>query len=345
MLIQTLSETICKMFSTNFMSTFSKQAIAVSFGAISGVSLAFASLFIDMSVFDVILITWYRMVVNVTVFGLWFFIGYCRSSNGEDLRISLKDTVFIILYGLFESLASIFGNLSFRYIPFADANAIFLSSPALIGILSRCFIGTPCGIIEVIVTILSTSGLILTLQPEFLFGDSVHDESSNRIKGNIYAVITLLSISMYYIISQYIKHIRCSVTLSVSALMGFIICSLCVFPMGSFRIPETRSELLLLVGICSLMCASRFFLYRSFLFGAVFATKIGRMLDVPTSYCLQCLIQHKYPSSMSIVGVTLIVIASLIFVMKDLMSRNNNSDEGKSDYSRIENQDECEDTK
>ncbi|CAM1300733.1 Uncharacterised protein r2_g1070 [Pycnogonum litorale] len=171
----------------------SKTYIGVSLGSVSGIGTAFGSFMIDqLTAFNAILILWYVYIIRLSIYGSWCFAKRYFPSETHTDEINAKEVFFVVLYALLASSCMLFGTLSYKLISFADANSILMSGPGLIAFLETLVNGTPCGMIEITVSFLSTTGLLLVLQPDFIFG-SVSENKLDKFKGNVCAVLSLLS--------------------------------------------------------------------------------------------------------------------------------------------------------
>ncbi|CAM1329426.1 Uncharacterised protein r2_g3863 [Pycnogonum litorale] len=134
-------------------------------------------------------------------------------------------------------------------------------------------------------------------------------------------MLVLLFLTAYYMNSKNVQHINFAVILFSNGLIAVIVFSLFVFPSGLFYLPTTQTENLYLFGLLTLGLLGRCLFNKSLTCGKPFSTKIGRMVDIPTSYFLQCTIQKKYPSILSVLGAILIVLSSVIFSSRDFIRK------------------------
>ncbi|CAM1296752.1 Uncharacterised protein r2_g603 [Pycnogonum litorale] len=165
----------------------STSIIALLQGAGSGILFAVSSLLIYLSSYERMLINLFRSVAQLIVLSLWILI---RGRSIFD-NITIKDVGFVVLQGFMQVLMCISFLEAYKYMPFADVNSIIFSSPALIAVLDRLLYGVPFGLLEMSVAFMSTTGLLLTLEPEFIFGEHSDVQNPNRTLGSIYAVLTL----------------------------------------------------------------------------------------------------------------------------------------------------------
>ncbi|CAM1329522.1 Uncharacterised protein r2_g3874 [Pycnogonum litorale] len=305
------------MESTNVCSSVvcSTSIIALLQGAGSGIIFAIEALLINLSSYERTLINFFRSVCQLIVLSLWILI---RGRSIFD-NITIKDVGFVVLQGFMQVLLCIFFLEAFKYMPFADVNSIIFSSPALIAVLDRLIFGVPLGLLEMSVAFMSTTGLVLTLQPEFIFGEYSDVQNPNRTLGSIYALLCLLLLTAYYLNSKVILHINFAVVLFSNSVIASIAFFLIVLFFGSFHLPSTQTENLYFLGILVFCILGRCLFNKSLTYGKPFSTKIGRMLEIPTSYFLQCTIQEKYPSLPSVFGAMLIVLSSVIFSSRDFI--------------------------
>lgn len=91
--------------------------------------------------------------------------------------------------------------------PAADATAINYSNVALTGVFGRIFLKEPLGIFEMIMVVLSFSGVVLIARPPFLFrfleGDAMDEESSSsggKVLPTISAFMGSVMIALGYIV-------------------------------------------------------------------------------------------------------------------------------------------------
>ncbi|CAM1154462.1 Uncharacterised protein r2_g1067 [Pycnogonum litorale] len=313
----------------------SKTSIGVLLGSVSGIAYSFGSFMVDqLTAFNAILILWYLYIIRLGISISWSFAKRYFPSEANTGEINAKDVFFVVLHALLASSCMIFGTMSYKFICFADANSIIMSGPGLIAFLEKLVNGTPCGMIEITVSFLSTTGLLLVLQPDFIFG-SVSENNLDKFKGNVCAVLSLLSMVAYYINSKNITNERFAFFLVVTSATGLSICSVCLFVMNVFKLPQTSVEFFLLFGICVAWVVAQIFEIKGLLFGSPLATKIGTMVDIPVSYAIQCIYLHKYPSAFCIIGVIFIITSSIIFSCKSVEVKSDQ----RSDYSKIRNED------
>ena len=84
----------------------------------------------------------------------------------------MKFVAYLFLQSIFNGLSHSSDIVCFNFMPIGDATAIMMSSPIPVMILSKIFLGQDIGLFKVMFGSILYTGLILVVQPSFLFKNS-----------------------------------------------------------------------------------------------------------------------------------------------------------------------------
>ncbi|XP_070566150.1 solute carrier family 35 member G1-like [Ptychodera flava] len=174
-------------------------AIAGAFYALlGGLSLGAADIFVvigvegGMSPFQQLLV---KSIVTVI-----FVVPLMMYHSVNILKVKRKDIILNILKGTFEAGNTLCFNYSLVLIGVGDATAIAVGSiPIMTSLLACLFLSEKCKAIDVIITIINVTGILLVCRPEFIFGTTAkHEEYDSLGYALALAAAVLLSLGALF---------------------------------------------------------------------------------------------------------------------------------------------------
>jgi drug/metabolite transporter (DMT)-like permease len=125
-----------------------------------------------------------------------YYVHFTSYSNGPRLLGNNYFTIFVMfLRGLFGYIGLLFQFLAAERLPVGDCTVLVMLSPTIAAIFGRIFLGEPWLFGEFICTILAICGIVLVIQPGFIFGF----ETSGALNslGVMYAIISAVASGEY----------------------------------------------------------------------------------------------------------------------------------------------------
>ena len=90
--------------------------------------------------------------------------------------------------------------ISYRLIPYADACTIFAATPVFVIVIAFLFLSESCGLLQVILLIITMPGVTLISRPTILFPDPEQEESAEwHVSGSMVALAATVVYSGVYI--------------------------------------------------------------------------------------------------------------------------------------------------
>lgn len=132
---------------------------------------------------------------------------YSASSKESIEKPLFGDTPYVRKLVFLRSVLGVaalgFHYLSARFMPLGDATVIYMSSPVIAASLAYTFLGEPWRVPEFLATSLSMLGIVLIVQPDFLFNSSstgIKDVEDTYLVGSFFAVLAAVLLGVIFII-------------------------------------------------------------------------------------------------------------------------------------------------
>ncbi|XP_071488084.1 solute carrier family 35 member G1-like [Diadema antillarum] len=138
-----------------------------------------------------------------------FIILLCSLSAGTFQNVSFRMTrkafLVIILRSIAGSAAVMLSYYAYQVMPVGNAKAIMYSSPVFTGFFSCIILNEACTVLDVLFSCVTLSGVLLVIQPTFIFGG---EETSSSIFGPIASLICACLSGMIFIMLKKIGNYR-----------------------------------------------------------------------------------------------------------------------------------------
>lgn len=238
--------------------------------------------------------------------------------KGHSLRPASKVTyIFLIGRGVISMIAMNAMYFALPYINVGDATAIALSSPVFIGIFAKIFLKEAFGIIDALLTLVVVVGVFLISKPSFIFGGSEEETISNLV-GVAFASFSCICNALANVLNRHLGllHINSFVNVLFYVTVNFLGSGILTSIFGVWSVPACGYARIILVtmGIvgCTGNClkAYAYSLEKSVFLG-IFQTN-----EIIFAYLLEFLLFNAIPDLIALLGVCLVVLASLMTLIK-----------------------------
>lgn len=237
-------------------------------------------------------------------------------------------TAFILLVvrGVFGAFAITCMFYSFNYMRVGDATAIVFGSPVFVGIFAKIIMKEPFGMIEIILVFTAIAGVFLISQPPFLFGsEEVQTNNTKRTYqvqsvGAIFAFCACVCISFTAVLMRKMGTIGVNSFKIVLyyASIASIVTSLLTTGIGVWTIPSCGSVRFALVAMGSFNCVAQCLVTYSLSVERTVFVSILRANEVIFAFILEYLLFHDYPGYLSLIGVFLVMSASVFASLRKM---------------------------
>lgn len=238
--------------------------------------------------------------------------------KGHSLRQASKVTyVFLIGRGVISMIAVNTMYFAVSYINVGDATAIALSSPVFIGIFAKIFLKESFGIIDALLTLVVVAGVFLMAKPPFIFGGSEEEAISNLL-GVAFASFSCICNALANVLCRHLGllHINSFVNVLYFVTVCFLGSGILTSIFGVWSVPPCSYARIILVTMGIVGCvgnSSKAYAYskEKSVFLGIFQTN-----EIIFAYLLEFLLFNAIPDLIALLGVCLVVSASLMTLIK-----------------------------
>lgn len=228
--------------------------------------------------------------------------------------------VLLVVRGVFGAFAVTCMFYSFYYMRVGDATAIVFGSPVFVGIFARIILKETFGIIEITLVFTAVGGVFLISQPPFLFG-SKEVQTSNpkstypaQFVGAIFAFCACVCISFTAVLMRKMGTIGVNSFKIVLyyASIASIVTSLLTTGIGVWTIPPCGFVRFALIAMGSFNCVAQCLVTYSLSVERTVFVSVLKANEVIFAFILEYLFFQDYPGYLSLIGVFLVMSASLL---------------------------------
>lgn len=220
--------------------------------------------------------------------------------------------------------------LALQVLPLGDAQALYLSSALLVGIMARFVIAEPFGGMDCGLATIGLVGVVFVARPEVIFGAGGNgSESGDGISGSGRAMgVAIALVGAVFASGSYITvrvcgpHVSCQVLTFSFAMAGCVISPIAAWAFGQdVVVPQGILEWAAVFGIGLMGFGGQsMFNYGASLESAATAGIVG-LLDIVCAFVWQATLLGDPPSVWSVVGTVIIVgavtVAALLKIRKE----------------------------
>lgn len=210
--------------------------------------------------------------------------------------------------------------LAIQHMPIADASVIVFSSPIFVGIFSCICLKEKCGLFEVVITILSFTGVILIARPTYLFktddsGNQLGSTVKSHLLGVVFAISAAVVSSITFIIIRKLSHVHYATNIFVFGLWGTIQCTVLTIAFQVYSLPSCNSRLYLL-GVAFCCFLAQLCLVHALKYENAGPVSICRSLEIVFAFLWQYLFLDEHPTLFSIFGAVLVILCVIFLGVK-----------------------------
>ncbi|KAJ8017493.1 Solute carrier family 35 member G1 [Holothuria leucospilota] len=247
---------------------------------------------------------------------------------------SWPELKFFIIHAMFSTMAVACSFFAFQNMRAADAAAIMYAYPALTGLVGRFWLKEPFRLMEVILLMITMSGVVIVAQPSFIFG------SREEVTGNTigHPLAPVVAFTGCICVACVVLTVRAMGKQSIDAvkvlfyygILGSFFPAVVTSATGQWTVPScviTRL-LILVIGVGSFL-ANLLFVQALAIENAVYVAMIC-MNEALVVFVLETIFLGISPEVLSVVGILLILGSSALLTLK----RISNSKPKKDDNSQ-----------
>ena len=228
--------------------------------------------------------------------------------------LRLRRPVFNLLRGMLLALATVCFFLALKFMPLADATAIFFVEPILVTLLSALVLKERIGIASGVAVLIGFTGTILVIRPNFL-------------SLGIVAVLPLLTaflVALYAILNRRLADTGKPLAMHFfSGLGGALLLLPAVLVGNAVDIPELRLAVPAAGAVCGLLAvigvtatvAHLMFIQAYHDAPASVLAPLG-YIEIPSAVLIGLLVFGDFPDPVTLLGIGVIVMSGLVLVTK-----------------------------
>ena len=197
----------------------------------------------------------------------------------------------------------------FRYLPLGDVRILNTIQIVFASILGALFLKEPCGPAEIQVVVAIMLGIVMVIQPPFLFNKS---GSSDIKMGAVHFIAVgammfgTLAQAVMVVATRHQKDIKLIIQLFWTSLMPFVLGAIFCYMVGGWKVPEAKVlpslfffTISSVLSEISMMLSLRFAL-------AGYAMAMRKILDILLAFVMQMAWFGQVPGTVAVLGVILI---------------------------------------
>eukprot|EP00057_Strongylocentrotus_purpuratus_P035034 XP_797492.1 PREDICTED: solute carrier family 35 member G1-like [Strongylocentrotus purpuratus] len=287
---------------------------ACSIDRYKGVALALLStVILSFSTLTVALLSG-RVLSNEVVFAQMFVeLLFCLPlATLERVTVFLprKALSLVLFRAIMGSIGTSLAFFAFQVMPIGNAKAIIYCSPVFTGFFSCIFLHEACTAVDIILSALTLSGVILVIQPPFIFGG---ESSSTSILGPIFCLILAAMVGIVFITLRKIGSYRIHpvVILIYFSSIGMVLSAVLATALREWVIPQCGRDRILLLLTGTFQFMSQIALTLALRYEKATIVSLIRTCDVLFTFVLDYLFFQIIPNGITITG-ALLIVGSLV---------------------------------
>ncbi|CAM1318275.1 Uncharacterised protein g6910 [Pycnogonum litorale] len=285
--------------------------LALTSGTLFGVSTVLAALIIDEIGAETLITLRYLLLVVVTA---PFLVKY-----PETLAISWKCYFYIVISGICTVTTTILAYQSLFYIPPLDVSTLVNTQPFFSLILASCFLKEAVTVYDLSCVTIIIGGVVLVVQPEFIFDSTVSNVPIDRLWGCGLAVLSALTCACIGIIVRFFKEVNCMLVLFIQGTTATVL--LLCFYSDKMTLPTTAYQITMIVCVSIIVLFGRLssnVAYQNEDAGVVGSSET---VEIICSAVLQIYIIHEIPNYLTITGTTIMIVSICVLSLKSKIKK------------------------
>ena len=261
-----------------------------------------------------------KMTVDPILLLLWRDCLRLGSQDAPLLAIYNKNPFprgsrcLILLRGLVAGINVAGRCYAVRYLPIADVTMLLCAKPAFVTLLSRIFLKEACGIFEIFNLVLVFTGIVLVIQPPFIFGSGDQEYTDHMM----YTALMLVGVTaLSSIVTIILRHLRHMHWVALAGSVRFItICQFVpvVFYMGTQCVPACGLERIQIIFLSFVGTSVQTFMILSLKFEeAHIIGLVDSAANIVIAFVFQSLFFSQATGTLKILG-AVIVFSSVLLI-------------------------------
>ncbi|XP_002737793.2 solute carrier family 35 member G1-like [Saccoglossus kowalevskii] len=233
---------------------------------------------------------------------------------------------WLVCRGVTGSFSVICAYFAVQHIGVGDALAIFFSNPVFTVFFAWMFLREKLSPIDLLLAVFTVSGVVLIVQPSFIFGGNNTHEKHSRIKGAAVALVGAVFAALVYICLKKLKTgIHLLIPIFYYALCGIIISSVSLSILQAFIVPQCRKDRIILFLIGAFAVVGQLFFTKAVQLEKAAYIAIIRSLDVVFSFIFEYFAFGRIPNLKVVAGTMLILSSAVCVAVKKMLAKSNKS--------------------
>ena len=223
-----------------------------------------------------------------------------------SFRMKRVAALWVLYRCVIISIGSMLAYYAYQVMPVGNAKAIVHTSPIFTGIFSRLLLNSPCNALDVILSLVTLGGVLLVIQPPFIFGTA---SSSFHVLGAIFSLLCAILQGTAYIVLRKLSFYRVhpQTLLFGCAVIGIPTSIVVTTSLHQSVVPKCWSARLYLIAIGVLTFVSHWLLTVAAKYERPTIISIIRTSDVMFAFILEYFFFGRIPNYITIIGAGLIV--------------------------------------
>lgn len=264
-------------------------------------------------------VTFGRFVVQSIFLGLFVAIAWAKGA------MKYAFSWVNILRGMIMGLAAMLFFTAIKYMPLADAIAVFFVEPLIVMLMSSVFLGEKVGWRRVTAAIIGFGGAIIVIRPSY----------------ELFGAVSLLPLCTAFLFSVYLILTRISgsnqeplVMQFYAGIGGVIMCGAILAvgtPLGSvdfgLSLPTTNQAWSLLLGIGLFAVASHMLIVIAFTMAPASVLAPFQYVEIVSATILGYLVFNEFPATTQWIGISIIIGSGIyIFLREQKLEKQSHED-------------------
>ncbi|XP_063966560.1 solute carrier family 35 member G1-like isoform X3 [Lytechinus pictus] len=224
--------------------------------------------------------------------------------------LSGKALYLVLVRSIMGSIGTTLAFFAFQVMPIGNAKAIIYTSPVFTGLFSCILLHEACPALDILLSALTLSGVLLVIQPPFIFGG---EQTSTNILGPIFCLIVAALAGLVFISLRKIGSYRIHpiVILIYFSSVGMVMSAVLSSALREWVIPRCGRDRILLILTGALLLMSQICLTLALRYEKATTVSLIRTCDVLFTFILDYLFFAIIPNAITISG-ALLIVGSLV---------------------------------
>ncbi|XP_063966557.1 solute carrier family 35 member G1-like isoform X2 [Lytechinus pictus] len=224
--------------------------------------------------------------------------------------ISGKALYLVLFRSIMGSIGTTLAFFAFQVMPIGNAKAIIYTSPVFTGLFSCILLREACPALDILLSALTLSGVLLVIQPPFIFGG---EQTSTNILGPIFCLIVAAMVGLVFISLRKIGSYRIHpiVILIYFSSVGMVMSAVLSSALREWVIPRCGRDRILLILTGALQLMAQICLTLALRYEKATTVSLIRTSDVLFTFILDYLFFAIIPNAITISG-ALLIVGSLV---------------------------------